>query len=58
MNEFEKHKGYSRMFQENKLTIGLFFPLESYQGSIPRMEIEEQMKLAIRSLFWGCGSNL
>jgi hypothetical protein len=27
------------MFQENNLTLGLFFPLESYEGSIPEMNI-------------------
>jgi luciferase-type oxidoreductase len=49
MNGFDKHKGYSRMFQENKLTLGLFFPLESYEGSIPEMNIEKQIKLAKRA---------
>lgn len=49
MNRFDKHKGYSRMFQENNLTLGLFFPLESYEGSIPEMNIEKQMKLAKRA---------
>ncbi|RAK19210.1 hypothetical protein B0I26_107129 [Anoxybacillus vitaminiphilus] len=29
MNRFDKHKGYSRMFKENHLTLGLFFPIES-----------------------------
>lgn len=29
MIRFEKHKGYSRMFKENHLTLGLFFPIES-----------------------------
>ncbi len=37
------------MFQENKLTLGLFFPIESYQGSVPEMNIEKQMKLAKRA---------
>jgi hypothetical protein len=35
MNRFDKHKEYSRMFKENHLTLGLFFPIESYEGSIP-----------------------
>lgn len=34
------------MFKENKLSLGLVFPLESYAGSIPIMDLEEQMKLA------------
>jgi len=49
VNCFEKHKGYSRMFKENHLTLGLFFPIESYEGSIPKMDIERQMKLAKRA---------
>ncbi|ALS22549.1 MULTISPECIES: LLM class oxidoreductase [Paenibacillus] len=49
MNKFENHKGFSRMFKENHLTLGLFFPLESYAGSIPEMNIEKQMKLAKRA---------
>lgn len=48
-NRFDKHKGYARMFKENHLTIGLFFPLESYEGSIPEMDMEKQMKLAKRA---------
>ncbi|WP_245920657.1 LLM class oxidoreductase [Melghirimyces profundicolus] len=32
------------MFKENNLTLGLFFPLESYQGSIPEMNVEQQIK--------------
>lgn len=49
MSRFEKHKGYSRMFKENRLTLGLFFPLESYEGSVPEMNIEKQLKLAKRA---------
>lgn len=49
MNQFDKHKGYSRMFQENNLTLGLFFPLESYEGSIPEMDMEKQLKRAKRA---------
>lgn len=46
MTKFEKHKGYARTFKERKLTLGLFFPLEAYEGSTPVMDLEEQMKLA------------
>jgi luciferase-type oxidoreductase len=49
MNKFENHKGYSRMYQENKLTLGLFFPIESYMGSVPEMNLEKQMTLAKRA---------
>ncbi|MCM3711519.1 LLM class oxidoreductase [Sporosarcina luteola] len=46
MNKFEKHNGYSRTFQENKLTLGLTFPLEAYQGNVPKMYLDQQINLA------------
>ncbi|MCG7334182.1 LLM class oxidoreductase [Sporosarcina sp. ACRSM] len=46
MNKFEKHNGYARTFQENKLTLGLAVPLEAYQGNVPEMNLEQQIKLA------------
>ncbi len=46
MTHFEKHQGYSRTFKEKKLTLGLFFPLEAYDGPIPKMDLEEQVNLA------------
>lgn len=49
MNRFAQHKGYRRTFKENHLTLGLFFPIESYEGSIPEMNIEKQMQLAKRA---------
>jgi luciferase-type oxidoreductase len=49
MEKFKNHKGYSRMYQENKLTVGLFFPIESYMGDVPEMNIEKQIKLAKRA---------
>ncbi|GAB7387853.1 LLM class oxidoreductase [Bacillaceae bacterium] len=49
MNRLDKHRGYARLFRENRLTLGLFFPLESYEGSIPEMDLEKQVKLAKRA---------
>ena len=46
MNQFDKHQGYNRTFKENKLTLGLFFPLEAYDGSTPEMDLKTQMQLA------------
>jgi luciferase-type oxidoreductase len=34
--------GFARMFQPGALTLGLLFPLESYAGPIPRMDVSEQ----------------
>lgn len=30
MGKFQAHNGFSRTFQENKLTIGLSFPFELF----------------------------
>ncbi|KAB7704449.1 TIGR03571 family LLM class oxidoreductase [Bacillus aerolatus] len=46
MSKFENHNGYSRTFQENKLTLGLTFPLEAYQGNVPKMDLDQQINLA------------
>ena len=45
-----KHKfnvGYHNLFSEGKLSLGLSFPLESYQGDMPMMKDQESLaKLA------------
>ena len=46
MDTFQSHHGFARTFKENKLTLGLTFPLESYVGSFPTMDLDEQMILA------------
>lgn len=44
MTNFEEKRGYARTFQEGKLTLGLFTPIESYAGSVPKMDLEEQTR--------------
>lgn len=39
--------GFRRMFAENQMTLGVFFAIEAYKGSIPRME--NQVALAQRA---------
>lgn len=46
MDNFQAHNGFARTFKENKLTLGLLFPLESYSGSFPIMNLQEQLILA------------
>jgi len=41
------NKGYYNMFKEGKLTLGVFFPIEAFEGSIPKME--SQVELAQRA---------
>ncbi|HEY8394340.1 MAG TPA: LLM class oxidoreductase [Thermaerobacter sp.] len=41
------HPGFRRMFRPGRLTLGVFFPIEAYQGSIPTME--NQVALARRA---------
>lgn len=43
---FQQHNGFARTYEENKLTLGLLMPLESYSGSFPTMDLVEQIKLA------------
>jgi len=31
MNKFQFHKGYTNMFKKDNMTLGLFFPIESYE---------------------------
>ncbi|KGX86686.1 LLM class oxidoreductase [Pontibacillus litoralis] len=45
MENFQNHNGYRLAFQKNKLTLGFLLPLESYTGSFPKMDIEEQLNL-------------
>src|SRR5699024_8807375 len=46
MKQFQNHRGFNRTFQENKLTVGLFFTLEAYEGSKQEMKLETQKQLA------------
>lgn len=46
MSTFQSHHGFTRTFQEHRLTLGLIFPLESYTGSFPTMDLETQITLA------------
>lgn len=46
MEKFQSHNGFARTFADRHLTLGLLFPLESYTGSFPVFNLEEQMALA------------
>lgn len=46
MNTFKHHRGFSTMYQEGSLTLGLFFPIESYAGAIPEMDVAQQIRTA------------
>jgi luciferase-type oxidoreductase len=41
--------GAARMYRPGTLTLGLLFPLESYAGPVPRMDVAEQVDLAVRA---------
>ena len=56
MDKFQSHNGFARTFKDNTLTIGLGFPLESYEGSFPRMDLDEQMLLAKKAEILGFAS--
>lgn len=42
--------GFNHMFKKGKMTLGLFFPLESYASDIPLMEAQEQLAIAVEAL--------
>lgn len=56
MDNFKSHQGFAQTFRDNTLTLGLGFPLESYEGSFPKMDLEEQMLLAKKSESLGFAS--
>lgn len=46
MDKFQSHNGFARTFKDSTLTLGLGLPLESYEGSFPKMNLDEQILLA------------
>lgn len=56
MHKFETHQGFSRTFQDGKLTLGLGMPLESYSGSFPKMDLKKQIALAKKVEEYGFAS--
>jgi luciferase-type oxidoreductase len=38
-----ENRGYRRMFAPGKLTLGVFFPIESFQGDEPTMQRQEKL---------------
>lgn len=43
------NRGYERMFAEGRLSLGVFFAIESYRGSVPAMDVKTQVALAQRA---------
>jgi luciferase-type oxidoreductase len=43
---FAARPGFARMFRPGHTTLGVFFPLESYDGPVPRMDVAEQVARA------------
>lgn len=39
----ESGNGFKRMFVENKLSLGIFFPLESFESDVPAMQDQERL---------------
>lgn len=46
MKKFQSHNGFARTFKENRLTLGLSFPLELSSDNLQAMDLAEQMILA------------
>lgn len=41
--EYQTLPGYARTFQPGKMTLGLFFPIEAFEGDTPRMQNQVQL---------------
>lgn len=46
MSNFQTHNGFKRTFKENKLTLGLSFPMETSADKQSTMDLAQQMSLA------------
>lgn len=46
MSHFQSHRGYARTFKENKLTLGISFPMEQAVDNPLPLDLAEQMMLA------------
>lgn len=46
MSDFQTHRGFARTFKENKLTLGISFPMEGASESPLTLDLAEQVKLA------------
>ncbi|MFE9251308.1 LLM class oxidoreductase [Streptomyces sp. NPDC007088] len=46
---FASRPGFARVFRPGGLTLGLFFPMESYEGPVARMDVAEQTERAVRA---------
>lgn len=44
------NQGYNRMFKQGEMSLGLFFPLESYSGDVPVMKGQEELAKLAESL--------
>lgn len=43
MQGWMNHRGHARMFRREGLTVGLFFPIESYAGDMPTMGNQDEL---------------
>lgn len=46
MHKFDEHRGFQKAFGQGRLTLGLSFPLEGYEKSVPEMDMETQIRRA------------
>ncbi|CAA2141672.1 LLM class oxidoreductase [Hyphomicrobium sp. ghe19] len=38
-----EHRAFRRMFSKNRMTIGVFFPIEAFEGDVPAMSGQERL---------------
>ncbi|GAA2966028.1 LLM class oxidoreductase [Actinokineospora diospyrosa] len=44
---FGDRPGWNTMFRQGELTLGLMYPLESYSGAVPRLDVAEQVEQSV-----------
>ncbi|MBZ0233050.1 MAG: TIGR03571 family LLM class oxidoreductase [Deltaproteobacteria bacterium] len=49
VTDFSTHPGFAKVFSD-RLTLGVFFPIEAYTGDVPRMEDQEDLAEAVEAL--------
>jgi len=48
---YQEHRGFKRTFRQGHLSLGLFFPLEAFEGDTPRMLDQVEPPREFRRLF-------
>lgn len=45
-----RNRGFARMFARDRLTVGVVFPIEGYEGAIPTMKNQVELARRVEAL--------